>query len=122
MEQGQKVVQPKDWDYVQRWMLPALAILVLLTALDTIVYYAAQRDRSAQVLSDTLPSDYQRTVMSLISSTGHTCERVCSMLPLSSAPGTTSVLVRCGSREPGTACRQTSSYNISIEPTPEPSR
>jgi hypothetical protein len=122
MDQGQRIAPQRDWAKVQNWMLPALIIVLLLTGLDTIVYYADQRDRSAQVLSSTLPADYQRTIMSLVSSTGHVCERVCSLTPLAAAPGTTSVLVKCGSSADGATCRQTTSYNLNVEPTAQPSR
>lgn len=113
---------PRDEDLLPRWFLLAAIMVLLLTGTYTLVYHAAQRSAAGRELSYRLPADYPATLQAMIASTGNSCDTVCGVYPLSTAPGTSAVSVVCGHKSPTAKCENERRYTVRIEPAAEPSR
>jgi hypothetical protein len=109
-------------DIASRWALPILVIFVLLMVAYSLIYYAAESDRAARNLSQTLPANYRDTLKSIIAATGHPCDSVCAVEPSVVAPGRPTLRVACDVRDTGKACAVTRTYAITVEPAAEPTR
>jgi hypothetical protein len=122
MERDSTQLPQGDWAKIQSWTLPALVIILFLTGIDTLVHFAGQRDRTAVLLSSSLPRDYQRTVIALVGSTGQACRHLCAITSVDSLPNTATLLVGCGDLAKDGRCHTSSRYQIMISPAAEPSR
>jgi hypothetical protein len=112
----------RDEELLPRWLFLATLIILLLTGAYTLIYNAAEHDRTAKALTETLPDDYAATLRAMINASGNTCEQVCSLTPLSAAARTSSLSVACGAASGSSDCVIKTRFVLTIEPAPEPSR
>lgn len=111
-----------DLDLLSRWALAVLLATALLTVGYTIIYTAAEVDKTRAHLSSALPTNYRDTLKAMLQSAGAKCREVCDLTASAVASHQTKFRISCGTAPTANPCASSEDYLLTLEPSPIPSR
>jgi len=109
-----------DLDLLSRWALAVLLATALLTVGYTIIYTAAEVDKTRAHLSSALPTNYRDTLKAMLQSAGASCREVCDLTAV--ATHKAKFRISCATASTANPCASTDDYLLTLEPLPVPSR